>query len=102
MEALKFMSPYMSHTYVHMQVLASQLHFLATSNVGLAIPSLFWQVNCIKIEDLYVALLSGPTQYSLYCATYSCMCATYSIPYTVPHTAVFNYMIVHTCVYTYI
>ena len=32
-----------------MQVLASQLHFLANRNPGLAIPPLFWPVNCIKI-----------------------------------------------------
>ena len=32
-----------------MQVLASQLHFLANRNAGLAIPPLFWAVNCIKI-----------------------------------------------------
>ena len=50
-----------------MQVLASQLHFLANRNAGLAIPPLFWPVNCIKIWG-HVALLSGPTVYSLYCA----------------------------------
>ena len=49
-----------------MQVLASQLHFLANRNAGLAIPPLFWPVNCIKIGG-HVALLSGPTVYSLYC-----------------------------------
>ena len=49
-----------------MQVLASQLHFLANTNTGLAIPPLFWLVNCIKIGG-HVALLSGPTVYSLYC-----------------------------------
>ena len=51
-----------------MQVLASQLHFLANRNAGLAIPPLFWPVNCIKIGG-HVALLSGPTVYSLYCGT---------------------------------
>ena len=51
-----------------MQVLATQLHFLANRNAGLAIPPLFWQVNCIKIGG-HVALLSGPTVHSPYCAT---------------------------------
>ena len=49
-----------------MQVLASQLHFLANRNAGLAIPPLFWPVNCIKIGG-HVALLSGPAVHSLYC-----------------------------------
>ena len=49
-----------------MQVLASQLHFLANRNAGLAIPPLFWPVNCIKIGK-HVALLSCPTVHSLYC-----------------------------------
>ena len=49
-----------------MQVLASQLHFLANKNAELAIPPLFWPVNCIKIEG-HVALLSDPIVYSLYC-----------------------------------
>ena len=48
-----------------MQVLASQLHFLANRNAGLAIPPLFWPVNCIKIVG-HVAPLSGPTVYSLH------------------------------------
>ena len=51
-----------------MQVLASQLHFLANKNADLAIPPLFWPVNCIKIGG-HVALLSDPTVYSLYCAS---------------------------------
>ena len=50
-----------------MQVLASQLHFLVNTNAELAIPPLFWPVNCIKIGG-HVALLSDPTVYSLYCA----------------------------------
>ena len=50
-----------------MQVLASQLHFLANTNAELAIPPLFWSVSCIKIGG-HVALLSDPTVYSLYCA----------------------------------
>ena len=50
-----------------MQVLASQLHFLANKNAELAIPLLFWPVNCIKIGG-HVALLSDPTVYPLYCA----------------------------------
>ena len=33
-------------------VLASQLHFLANKNAELAIPPLFWPVNCIKIGGL--------------------------------------------------
>ena len=49
-----------------MQVLVSQLHFLANKNAELAIPPLFWPVNCIKIGGR-VALLSDPTVYSLYC-----------------------------------
>ena len=49
-----------------MQVLASQLHFLANRNAGLAIPPLLWPVNCIKIGG-HVVLLSDPTVYSLYC-----------------------------------
>ena len=47
------------------QVLASQLHFLANRNAGLAILPLLWPVNCIKIGG-YVALLSDPTVHSLY------------------------------------
>ena len=39
-----------------MQVLASQLHYLANKNAELAIPPLFWPVNCIKIGG-HVALL---------------------------------------------
>ena len=49
-----------------MQVLASQLHFLANKNAELAILPLFWPVNCIKIGG-HVALLCDPTVYSLYC-----------------------------------
>ena len=49
-----------------MQVLASQLPFLANRNAELAVPPLFWPVNCIKIGG-HVALLSGPTVYTLYC-----------------------------------
>ena len=50
-----------------MQVLASQLPFLANRNAELAVLPLLWPVNCIKIGG-HVALLSGPTVYSLYCA----------------------------------
>ena len=50
-----------------MQVLASHLPFLANRNAELAVPPLLWPVNCIKIKG-HVALLSGPTVYSLYCA----------------------------------
>ena len=49
-----------------MQVLASQLPSLANRNAELAVPPLFWPVNCIKIGG-HVALLSGATVYSLYC-----------------------------------
>ena len=67
MEPLKFMSSRMSHyTMFIMQVLASQLHFLANTNAGLAILPLLWPVNCIKMGE-HVALLSGPTVHSLYC-----------------------------------
>ena len=50
-----------------MQVLASQLPSLANRNTELAVPPLLWPVNCIKIGG-HVALLSGATVYSLYCA----------------------------------
>ena len=43
--------------------------FLANKNAELAIPPLFWPVNCIKIGG-HVALLSDHTVYSLYCALY--------------------------------
>ena len=46
--------------------LASQLPFWANRNTELAVP-LFWPVNCAKIGG-NVALLSGATVYSLYCA----------------------------------
>ena len=46
-----------------MQVLASQLPFLANRNAELAVPPLFWPDNCIKIGG-HVALLSGPTVYT--------------------------------------
>ena len=49
-----------------MQVLASQLHFLANRNAGWTIPPLLWPVNCIKIGG-HVVLLSFPTVHSLYC-----------------------------------
>ena len=50
-----------------MQVLASQLPFLANRNAEVAVPPLFWPDTCIKIGG-HVALLSGPTVYTLYCA----------------------------------
>ena len=50
-----------------MQVLASQLLFLANRNAGLAISPLFWPINCIKIGG-HVARLSDPTVNCLYCA----------------------------------
>ena len=49
-----------------MQVLASQLFFLANRNAGQAIPPLFWPVNNIKIGG-HVALLSDPSVNCLYC-----------------------------------
>ena len=49
-----------------MQVVASQLLFLANRNAGQAIPPLFWPVNCIKSGG-HVALLSDPTVNCLYC-----------------------------------
>ena len=66
-EPLMLMSPRMSHYALFiMQVLASQLHFLANRNAELAIPPLFWPVNYIKIGG-HVALLCDPAVYSLYC-----------------------------------
>ena len=50
-----------------MQVLAGQLYFLANRNAGhLAVPPLFWPVNCIKIGE-HVERLGVPTVQSLYC-----------------------------------
>ena len=57
MEPLKFVSI--------MQVLASQLHFLANRNAELAVPPLFWPVNSIKIGE-HVALRSCPSIYFLF------------------------------------
>ena len=54
-------------TFIIMQVLDCQLLFLGNRNTELAVPLLFWQVNCIKIGG-HVALLSGPTVYSINCA----------------------------------
>ena len=48
-----------------MQVVASQLHFLANRNAELAILPLFWPVNCIKIGGR-VVLLSCPSIYFLF------------------------------------
>ena len=49
-----------------LQVLVSQLHFLANRNAELAaVPPLFWPANHIKTGG-HVALLSGPAVYSLY------------------------------------
>ena len=48
-----------------MQVLASQLHFLANRNAELAVLPLFWSVNCIKIGG-HVAPLSCPSIYFLF------------------------------------
>ena len=49
-----------------MQFLVSQLHFLTNRNAELAIPPLFWPVNCRKIWG-HLALLSDLTVYSLCC-----------------------------------
>ena len=54
-----------------MLVLASQLPFLANRNAELAVPPLFWPDKCIKIGG-HVALLSGPTVYTLYCGQTIC------------------------------
>ena len=51
-----------------MQVLASQLPFLANRIAEQSVPQILWPVNCIKIGG-QVALLSGePYCLSLYCA----------------------------------
>ena len=42
------------------------MHFLANRNTELAVPPLFWPVNCIKIGG-HVELPSYPTVHSLYC-----------------------------------
>ena len=57
----------MSHDF--MQVLNSQLPFLANRNAELAVPPLFWPVKGINIGR-HVELLSGPTVYFLYCGLY--------------------------------
>ncbi len=48
-----------------MQVLTSRLHFLVNRNAELAVPLLFWPVNCIKIGG-HVAPLSCPSIYFLF------------------------------------
>ena len=50
-----------------MQILVSQLPFLANRNTELAVPLLFWPVNRMKIGGR-VELLRGPTVYLLECA----------------------------------
>ena len=55
-----------------MQVLASQLHYLANRNAELAISPLFWSIKCIKICG-HAALLSDPTIHSLYSGVVSFM-----------------------------
>ena len=49
-----------------MQVLASQLHFLANRNADFVVRPLFRPTNGIKI-GVHVELLSGPTVDSLWC-----------------------------------
>ncbi len=46
--------------------LASQLHFLANRNAELAVPPLFWPVNCIKIGGHVALLMSCPSIYFLF------------------------------------
>ena len=50
-----------------MQVLTSQLHFLASRGGELAVLLLFWPVDCIKIGG-HVALLICPSIYLLFYA----------------------------------
>ena len=86
-----------------MQVLASQLHFLANKNAELAIPPLFWSVSCIKIGG-HVALLSDPTVYSLYYTVYSLYYTVYSLYYTVYslyYTVYSLYYTVYSLYYTF-
>ena len=58
-----------------MQVLASRLHFLANRNTELPGPLILWPVNCVKMRG-HVALVSGPTVYSLSCACTLLHCNT--------------------------
>ena len=67
-EPWKFVSSRMSHYGLFiMQVLASQLHFLANRSAELAVPPFFSPVNCIKIGG-HVALLSCRFIYFLFYA----------------------------------
>ena len=59
-----FVSLRMSVTHAIMQVLASQLPFLANTNTELAVPPLFRPVNCIKTQR-HVALLSSTSGYAI-------------------------------------
>ena len=52
-----------------MQVLASQLHFLANRNIELAFSPLFWQVDC-KNTAAHVALLSDLPGHVLFFGIY--------------------------------
>ena len=49
-----------------MLFLTIQLPFLANEDAELDVLLLFWPVNCIKIVG-HFALLSDPTDYSIYC-----------------------------------
>ena len=51
---------------VSMQVLASHLQLTANQNAKLAVPSLLWLVNSIKLRQ-YFALLSDPSGYLAFC-----------------------------------
>ena len=51
-------------THVHYAGSGQSIAF--SGNAELAVPPLFWSDNCIKIGG-HVALLSGPTIYTLYC-----------------------------------
>ena len=57
-------------THVHYVNSGQSIAFSDNRNAGLAIPPLFWPVNCIKIGG-HVALLSCSTVHSLYCVTVS-------------------------------
>ena len=70
-----YVSTHVSLRMFIMQVLASQLPFLANRNAELAVSPLFWPVNCIKIGG-HVALLSVPAVYSQCCAPSLCVFST--------------------------
>ena len=82
----------LKHDALHMfimQVLASQLHFLANRNAELAVPSLFWPVNCIKIRALVA--LTAELPYYLFSILYLCVLIQYAYNYR--HMIVYFYHI---------